>query len=55
MRFDLDEADIVFIDSIYRGRYPAEAALLPHGEPDSEAAERAVKIASHLLQQNPGR
>lgn len=55
LRFDLEEADIVFMDSIYRGRYPAEAGLLPHGEPDSEAAERAVKIASHLLQQNPGR
>jgi len=25
--------------------------LLPHGEPDSEDAERAVKIASQLLQQ----
>jgi len=48
--FDIEEADIVFIDSIYRGRYPGEAGLLPHGEPDSEDAERAVKIASKLLQ-----
>jgi len=48
--FDLEEADIIFIDSIYRGRYPGEAGLLPHGEPDSEDAERAVKIASKLLQ-----
>jgi HEPN domain-containing protein len=48
--FDIEEADIVFIDSIYRGRYPGEAGLLPHGEPDSEDAERAIKIVSHLLQ-----
>jgi HEPN domain-containing protein/predicted nucleotidyltransferase len=51
LRFELEEADIVFMDSIYRGRYPAEAGLLPQGEPDSEAAERAVKIAAHFLQQ----
>ncbi|MEI6702815.1 MAG: HEPN domain-containing protein [Deltaproteobacteria bacterium] len=50
LRFDLEEADIIFIDSIYRGRYPGEAGLLPHGEPDSEDAEHAVKIASQLLQ-----
>ncbi len=52
LRFDLDEDDVVFIDSIYRGRYPGEAGLMPHGEPDRQDAERAVKIAMHLLQQN---
>ena len=51
LRFDFEESDIVFIDSIYRGRYPGEAGLLPHGEPDTEDAARAVKIAAHLIQQ----
>lgn len=48
---NFEETDIVFIDSIYRGRYPGEAGLLPHGEPDIQDAERAVKIASQMLQQ----
>lgn len=49
LKFDLEESDIVFMDSIYRGRYPGEAGLLPHGEPDREDAERAIKIVSHIL------
>jgi len=52
--FDFEEADIVFIDSIYRGRYPGEAGLLPYGEPDHDDSERAVKIAANLLQQSAG-
>jgi HEPN domain-containing protein len=53
LRFDVEEADIVFIDSIYRGRYPGEVGLLPHGEPGSEDAERAVKITEHLFEKEP--
>ncbi len=37
--------DAVFLNSIYRGRYPTEEGLLPHGEPSSEEASRAVSIA----------
>ncbi|MBI3391809.1 MAG: HEPN domain-containing protein [Nitrospirae bacterium] len=37
--------DAVFIDSIYRGRYPTEAGLLPHGEPSRDNAVRAVAVA----------
>ncbi|MBU1627558.1 HEPN domain-containing protein, partial [bacterium] len=33
LRLEIDEDDIIFIDSIYRGRYPAEEGLLPLGEP----------------------
>ena len=51
LTFDIEESDIVFIDSIYRGRYPGEAGLLPHGEQDGDDAEHAVKIASHLLKE----
>ena len=52
LSFDIEESDIVFIDSIYRGRYPGEAGLLPHGEPDGDDAKYAVKIASHLMKEN---
>lgn len=48
LKFNLEESAIVFIDTIYRGRYPGEAGLLPHGEPDRADAERAVNIASSL-------
>ena len=45
----LDAADIQFMDSIYRGRYPGEAGLLPLGEPTRGDAERAIEIAKRAL------
>jgi len=39
----------VFIDSIYRGRYPAEAGLLLLGSPTQEEAEKAVNLAGKLI------
>lgn len=38
-----DEA--VFLNSIYRARYPSEAGLLPQGEPLEQDAVRALAIA----------
>ncbi len=49
LQYDLSEGDVIFIDSIYRGRYPAEAGLLPQGEPHAEDAGRALKLAAALL------
>lgn len=43
----MDEA--VFLNSIYRGRYPTEEGLLPHGEPDQDEARRAVRAAEVVL------
>ncbi len=40
---------MIFIDSIYSGRYPADAGLLPLGEPTESDAEKAVKIAKRLF------
>lgn len=37
--------DAVFLNSIYKGRYPTEEGLLPHGEPTKEDAERATAAA----------
>ncbi|MBI5308074.1 MAG: HEPN domain-containing protein [Planctomycetes bacterium] len=44
---NVSEDDVVFIDSIYRGRYPAEAGLLPLGEPSGSDAKRALSIADN--------
>ena len=46
---NVDDDDIVFIDSIYRGRYPGEEGLLPLSEPNAEDAKKAVSIASAIV------
>ena len=48
IRFKLSDEEIVFIDNSYRGRYPAEAGLLPLGEPSKADAEKAVHIAGRM-------
>jgi HEPN domain-containing protein len=48
IRLKLSDKEIVFIDSIYRGRYPAEAGLLPLGEPSKADAEKAVTLAKRV-------
>lgn len=47
MPLDVDEA--VFLNSIYKGRYPSEEGLLPQGEPAGEDAHRAVKDAAAVM------
>lgn len=51
VRISLSDDEIAFIDGIYRGRYPAEAGLIPYGEPTNENAARAVSIAERALQE----
>ncbi|MBW1698466.1 MAG: HEPN domain-containing protein [Deltaproteobacteria bacterium] len=46
-----DDDDIDFMDSIYRGRYPAEEGLLPLKIPVREDASRAISIAEDILKQ----
>jgi len=41
--------DAVFLNSIYKGRYPAEEGLLPHGDPSKEDAARTVKAAGAFI------
>ncbi len=43
----MDEA--VFLNSIYKGRYPTEQGLLPRGEPEAEDAEKAIAAARSLM------
>ncbi|MBI5212861.1 MAG: HEPN domain-containing protein [Nitrospirae bacterium] len=49
IKIDIPDGDMVFIDSIYRGRYPAEAGLLPLGEPTKADAQKAVGIAERII------
>lgn len=49
VQIDLSDEDVLFIDNIYRSRYPAEAGLLPLGEPSEADAHRAVGIATRIL------
>lgn len=51
LRFNLEEEDVVFIDSIYRGRYPVELGLLPQGDPVEEDSRQAILLATRLLKQ----
>ncbi len=41
--------DAVFLNSIYKGRYPAEEGLLPQGAPSKEDAARAADAAEKFL------
>lgn len=49
IKINIPETDLIFIDSIYRSRYPAEAGLLPMGETTKEDAEKATNIAENIF------
>lgn len=42
--------DAVLLNSIYKGRYPAEEGLLPHGEPKKADAEKATTAAGSFIE-----
>src|SRR3972149_328934 len=48
-KIGLSMDDAVFLNSIYKGRYPTEEGLLPLGEPLKADAERAVKAAGEFM------
>ncbi len=48
-QIDISIDDAVFLNSIYKGRYPAEEGLLPFGEPTMEDAKRAVEQAEKMI------
>jgi len=49
IKLNISDEETVFIDSIYRGRYPIETGLLPLGDPTDEDAEKALDIAKRLV------
>lgn len=44
----LTNEEAVFLNSIYRSRYPAGLGLLPYGEPDKSDAEKALNCANKI-------
>jgi|SRR3989339_246869 len=42
--------DAVFLNSIYKGRYPTEEGLLPYGEPSHDDTERAIVVAKTFIE-----
>lgn len=44
----LADEEAIFLNSIYRARYPAALGLLPPGEPTKEDADRALHIAQKM-------
>lgn len=55
IRLRISDEEVVFVDSIYRGRYPAEVGLLPYGEPSKTDAEKIIKIARRIYKSIPSR
>lgn len=49
VRLPLSDDETVFIDKIYRGRYPVEAGILPVGEPAEKDGQRAAEIAKKII------
>ena len=47
LSFPMDDA--IFLNSIYKGRYPTEEGLIPYGEPTKEEAEKALLAAQKLI------
>ena len=45
----LSTDDAVFLNSVYRGHYPTEVGLLPHGEPGVDDARRAFAAAEAVM------
>jgi len=46
---EISTDDAVLLNSIYRGRYPSEEGLLPHGEPLIDEARSALSAARSIL------
>lgn len=42
--------DAVYLNSIYKGRYPTEEGLLPHGEPSKEDAGKAIAVSRVVVE-----
>ena len=48
---DVNHEEAGFLNAVYRSRYPAEAGLLPRGEPTADDARKALALAQKVLTQ----
>lgn len=46
----ISEEDAVFLNSVYKSRYPSALGLLPSGEPTKDDAEKALNIGKIIFQ-----
>ncbi len=46
---ELSDEDAIFLNSIYRARYPSDLGLLPSGEPTEKDAEKALNLAKAIV------
>jgi HEPN domain-containing protein len=46
---DLTDEEAIFLNTIYRWRYPPDLGLLPLGEPTEMDAQRALNIARAIV------
>lgn len=47
---ELTDEDSVFLNSIYRSRYPSGLGLIPTGEPKKKDAKKAIGIARKMVE-----
>ena len=47
---DITIDDAVYLNSIYKGRYPTEEGLLPHGDPSKEDTEKAIAVSRVIVE-----
>jgi len=48
---DVSHEEAGFLNAVYRSRYPAEAGLLPQGEPTTDDARKALALGRKVLAQ----
>lgn len=47
---DITIDDAVYLNSIYKGQYPTEEGLLPHGDPSKKDAKRAIAVSKMIVE-----
>ena len=52
-KIEITDEDSVFLNSVYRSRYPSDLGLLPSGEPTREDAKKSLKIAKVMIDKIP--
>jgi len=45
----LTDEDSVFLNSVYKSRYPSDLGLIASGPPTKEDAEKVIRIANNIL------
>jgi HEPN domain-containing protein len=49
-KIDLTDEEAMFLNSVYKSRYPAGFGLLPEGDPNNDDGETALRIADRVME-----